>query len=1556
MKRIAYFILCILISKNYFSQLTGVITVPSASFTSIAAVISALNQQGSSGPLIVNITSGYTETAPLGGYTLTASGTVTAPITFQKSGNAANPLITAYSGGSGTPGSMNQDGIWRLIGSDFVTIDRIDLLDTNSVNPATMEFGYGLFKSDAGNGCWNTTIKNCTITLNRINNATGSGPAMDGSRGIDVVNAVTNDHNSAITVTAVAGSHSFNKFYGNTIRNCNQAVALIGYADSAPYTLSDQGNEIGGGMISDGNTILDFGGGGTTTASAAIRTLAQYNLAVQFNTISNNTGLGINHAATLRGIYLGNAVGASATIRHNTITLSGGGINNQVSVIENISGSGAVSNTISIQNNLIQNCSYTSAVSPAYYGIWNSASPAVLSISNNSFVNNSSHASGGSTYLISNTGAVTNSILIMHNHLGFVFSGSAAYNGTMYFVNNSNGTTATNLTISHNDFSNQYYLYASGGGNLFFIRNTNDSYMLNFSNNTFTQLNLDHSGSQYLIYNSSATQSVLTVCNNSIIGMYQRNASAGPMYGYYANGNSPASSTHLINANNFSNITSTLSGTGVFYGIHSTDGSSSPYPKKIISNNVVSNIAINSSGIFYAYYFDKLGDAAGTNSSEVSGNSVSGISCAGSIYGLYLASAASPSYAVKILENKFLNVFTNGLSSSIYGAYISNAGAGVNFYKNKLSDALATGTAAISHGVYVTSVQSTTLSNNLIGYLNTPNSFANNALNGIYINSGSRVHLFYNTVYLNATSSGGNFNSNALYASTTVSVDLRNSILINTSSGGSGTTAVYRRSSTSLSTYSSSSNNNLFYAGTPSSTNVILQSGSTAYQTVSSMQTALSPREAASVTQSVSFLSLNSNSPNYLHVTPHVFAFTESGALNISGITDDIDSQTRQGNTGYLGNGTNPDIGADEFEMNLSPCTSAHAGTLSALSVSVCAGQTISLLSNGYTPGTVLTHQWKVSTFSSGPYTNVSSGSGFTTPEYFSAPLNSGVYYFILETTCSNVSLTAVTQQATVVVNAIPSATAAVVNNLICAGQNLLLTGASSLSGTFSWLGPNGFYSALQSPTLNNSSSNAAGNYTLVVSANNCLSAPSTISVNISQITLSLTASPQLICSGNSSTLSALSSATTFTWSNGANGSSIVVSPTSSSVYSVAVTNTAFCTATKQITLTLISPTINTTGAVLCGNSGSINLSVNAFTPSLVNWFSSMSSSMSVFTGTTFSVNAISDTTFFVEALHTSGACVSPRIPVSLTVSPYPTLNVTSNPQSVCPGKTSSLSAVGANTYSWVGLGTGSNRTVNPISATTYTVIGKNMFGCATTATLQVTVYPLPTLTAQQSATSVCPSSVLGFTASGAISYTWNTGAIGTITTVTPATNSTYTVYGSNAEGCVSSKTLAVITRSVPLITIYQSADSLCPGEVITFTATGANSYTWLPGGLISSTFSASPFISSVYNAIGSSVNSCTQVSFVMVTVDPCTNVHDNDEFLKDLHIFPNPTHDQISIKFNHKGHKKINMFSSIGLMILEKSTMEELETIYLSAYSKGVYFIKVAQEENFKFFKVIVD
>lgn len=57
-----------------------------------------------------------------------------------------------------------------LVGSDYVTIDGIDLYDPNTTNPATMEYGYGMFYASSTNGCKYNTIKNYVISLSRNNN------------------------------------------------------------------------------------------------------------------------------------------------------------------------------------------------------------------------------------------------------------------------------------------------------------------------------------------------------------------------------------------------------------------------------------------------------------------------------------------------------------------------------------------------------------------------------------------------------------------------------------------------------------------------------------------------------------------------------------------------------------------------------------------------------------------------------------------------------------------------------------------------------------------------------------------------------------------------------------------------------------------------------------------------------------------------------------------------------------------------------------------------------------------------------------------------------------------------------------------------------------------------------------------------------------------------------------------------------------------------------------------------------------------------------------------
>jgi hypothetical protein len=563
MKKSVLFLVFIFLSGFSFAQLTGIKTIP-GDYASVAAAITALNTSGvGTGGVTFNIAAGYTETitAPL---SVTATGTAANPVVFQKSGAGVNPLITAYVG-TATPGSAIQDGIWNLVGSDYVTIDRIDLLDPNSTNPATMEYGYAMFKGSVTDGCQHNTIKNCVVTLSRVNNASGTAPAVDGSRAINVMNSLVTTQITVAVPTLASGTNSYNMFYGNTLQNCNIGIALIGYAGASPFTLCDFGNDIGGTSLATGNNILNYGGAAAATNPAAgVRTLAQYDLNVSYNTVNNNNGSGVNHVSTLRGIYLNTALSANATIGYNTLTINSGSTTSQVSVIENVAGSTAAANTININNNTIQNCTWATATSGIFYGILNSSTAFTVNIYGN-IISNITVPNTGNFYAIAGQGP--SYLNIYNNEIAYI---TKSVSGTLYAIQ---GATAI---VSVHD-NNVHHLTMSAGANAMYgfydlSSPVNESYY----NNTFNNFTNIGTGGVFGIYTNTAA-GTRNVYLNSI---YSFNAAGGgPVYGIYGAASSPN-----IYKNNIYNLSSGATG-GLVYGIYNVSGTTAN-----IYNNYVSDL------------------------------------------------------------------------------------------------------------------------------------------------------------------------------------------------------------------------------------------------------------------------------------------------------------------------------------------------------------------------------------------------------------------------------------------------------------------------------------------------------------------------------------------------------------------------------------------------------------------------------------------------------------------------------------------------------------------------------------------------------------------------------------------------------------------------------------------------------------------------------------------------------------------------------------------------------------------------------------------------------
>ena len=108
---VLFFLMLVSFSQNSFAQLSGNYTIPGTSFATVKAAFDSLNLVGvGSGGVTFNINADYTESISDSVLILTATGTVSDPIIFQKSGVGVNPLITRTDAGTKATSSIGGQG------------------------------------------------------------------------------------------------------------------------------------------------------------------------------------------------------------------------------------------------------------------------------------------------------------------------------------------------------------------------------------------------------------------------------------------------------------------------------------------------------------------------------------------------------------------------------------------------------------------------------------------------------------------------------------------------------------------------------------------------------------------------------------------------------------------------------------------------------------------------------------------------------------------------------------------------------------------------------------------------------------------------------------------------------------------------------------------------------------------------------------------------------------------------------------------------------------------------------------------------------------------------------------------------------------------------------------------------------------------------------------------------------------------------------------------------------------------------------------------------------
>jgi hypothetical protein len=289
-----------------------------------------------------------------------------------------------------------------------------------------------------------------------------------------------------------------------------------------------------------------------------------------------------------------------------------------------------------------------------------------------------------------------------------------------------------------------------------------------------------------------------------------------------------------------------------------------------------------------------------------------------------------------------------------------------------------------------------------------------------------------------------------------------------------------------------------------------------------------------------------------------------------------------------------------------------------------------------------------------------------------------------------------------------------------------------------------------------------------------------------------------------------------------------------------------------------------------------------------------------------------------------------------ITVFDPPSIVITGN-NPICIGATSTQSVTGANTYTWSTSATTSTIAVSPTVATTYTVIGEDAFGCTNTGSVNVMVNALPTLTIT-GANTICNGTSITQTVSGASTYTWSTGANTNTVVLTPTANATYTVDGTDVNGCSNNAVVSVSVNALPSVSANTSNSLICPFNSVSLTGSGASTYTWNPGNISGAVISVTPNVTTTYTVTGTDVNGCENMAVLTQSVATCTGIQ-NISASGMISVYPNPNNGSFNVEIS-TNVENVQMFilNSLGQTVMTQSLKEGMNVINANSLAKGIY------------------
>lgn len=376
------------------------------------------------------------------------------------------------------------------------------------------------------------------------------------------------------------------------------------------------------------------------------------------------------------------------------------------------------------------------------------------------------------------------------------------------------------------------------------------------------------------------------------------------------------------------------------------------------------------------------------------------------------------------------------------------------------------------------------------------------------------------------------------------------------------------------------------------------------------------------------------------------------------------------------------------------------------------------------------------------------------------------------------------------------------------------------------------------------------------------------------------------ICAGQSATLTA-TGASTYSWSTGSTASSIVVSPSSTTSYTVGGSNIGTCIQSNRV----VTVTVNNAPTANAGAPKDLTCSATATVLSGSGGGTYSWSGPGILSGGNTASPTVNQPGTYTLVVTTSG-CPSPPAVVTVSQNTTPPSVTSSGGQLTC--SVTSTTAVASTTtspatYNWSGPGivsggTSSSPTVNQPGTYNYTVTSSSN-GCSTTGSQAITqnITP-PSVTSSASAVLNCTLTnvnTVASTTTSPVSYAWSGpgivsgGGTSSATVNQPGTYS-YTVTNTS-NGCRTTGTQAV-TQDIAQPTVSSSASAvmtctLTSANAIASTTTTPVTYNWSGPGVVSGATTPTVTVNQpgTYNYTVTASNGCTRTGSQAITQNTAT-------------------------------------------------------------------------------------